>query len=401
MTFEVCLEVSYLRMIDKIEAMIERGTPLRSELSWLQKANPFDFEERTVRPSKFYNAVADLRPMGFEAMLHIDQKRYHTSKIELLETGKKGIAEMQNTMERIVDIDPAKLRLGRVDLAADVKNVSLGWFREHAYVEYKQFVCAHAKVVEDEQTEMGKKIYQTLYYGKRPSCVRIYDKVAERVAHFELLKRRENRIARKEYEEYKASLEEGDRDLFQWPQLPTVQEWLSEELPQILPCDFEFGANRSQQPVLISGASPAEQSPFHFPVLTRVENQFGGRVPDNLYTMGEMRKNVLDFNPFERMRLVRGAVIPPGLFDKNSTPWGAEKYRFRVLEWMAYMYVRDNWKTLGAAQMWSMLNRDRNGRLYLRKMKEFLPVEEDDSPGISGPELYDCYRDSVSRQLAA
>jgi hypothetical protein len=43
-------------MIDKIEAMIERGTPLRGELSWLQNADPFDFDQRTVRPSKFYNA---------------------------------------------------------------------------------------------------------------------------------------------------------------------------------------------------------------------------------------------------------------------------------------------------------------------------------------------------------
>jgi hypothetical protein len=28
---------------------------------------------------------------------------------------------------------------------------------------------------------LGKKVYQTLYFGKRPSCVRIYDKVAERM----------------------------------------------------------------------------------------------------------------------------------------------------------------------------------------------------------------------------
>src|ERR1039457_3792339 len=102
-------------MIDKIEAMIERGTPLRKEFSWLESADPFDFDARTVRPSKFYNKIADLRPMGIEAMLHIDQKRYHTSKIELLETGKKGMAQIQDTVERIVDCDPAALRMGRAD----------------------------------------------------------------------------------------------------------------------------------------------------------------------------------------------------------------------------------------------------------------------------------------------
>jgi hypothetical protein len=366
-------------MIDKIEAMIEPNTHLRGQLrviDWdAQRDDPFC---STVRRSKFYNAVADLRPMGIDAMLHIDQKRYHTSKIELFETGNKGMAEVQDTVERIVDCDPGGLRLGRIDLAADVRDVSLSWFREHTYVQSKQFICAHAKVVEDEQTEMGKKVYQTLYFGKRPSCVRIYDKVAERVAQFELIKRRTNGLAKKEYAEYLNTLKVGDHDFFQWPQLPVMDDWLSRELP------------RSKA---ASGSS--------FPVVTRVENQFGGRVPDNLHTMGEMRKNVRDFNPFEHMKLVQGYVIPPGLFEKVSLPWGGDKYRFRVCEWMAYMYVRDNWKTLGAAQMWSMLNRDRNGKLYMKKMKDFLPVEDDGSPGISQPELYDCYRDSVSWQLAA
>jgi hypothetical protein len=71
------------------------------------------------------------------------------------------------------------------------------------------------------------------------------------------------------------------------------------------------------------------------------------------------------------MQIPHSNVIPPGPFDR--TPSG--KFRFRVLDWMAYMYVRENWKTLGAAQMWSMLNRDRNGKLYLRQMAEFLPIE--------------------------
>ena len=65
------------------------------------------------------------------------------------------------------------------------------------------------------------------------------------------------------------------------------------------------------------------------------------------------------------------------------------------------MYVRDNWKTLGAAQMWSVLNRDRNGKLYLRKMHEFLPTDAEDSAGVSETELYERYRSSIQRQLTA
>jgi hypothetical protein len=76
-------------------------------------------------------------------------------------------------------------------------------------------------------------------------------------------------------------------------------------------------------------------------------------------------------NPFARTKLVRGNVIPPGVVDRDSSG----EYHFRVMEWMAYMFVRENWQSLGAAQMWSMLNRDRNGKLCLRQMAEFLPIE--------------------------
>jgi hypothetical protein len=37
---------------------------------------------------------------------------------------------------------PNKLRLGRVDLAVDVKDVPVAWFFEHAFINFKQFHCA-------------------------------------------------------------------------------------------------------------------------------------------------------------------------------------------------------------------------------------------------------------------
>ena len=239
--------------------------------------------------------MADLRPLGFDAILHIDQKRYGTHKVELLETGKKGMAEIQSTLEQIIDCDPGACRLGRIDLAVDVREVPLSWFREHTYVEYKQFLCAHAKLVEAEISEMGKKFYQTLYFGKRPSCVRIYDKTAERIAHFELWKRREIRAAKKAWLATVAHQDSGVRDALSLPEFPTITEWLSDELPEI---KSDLTLSASPQPELLPGTSPPEQKILQFPVVTRVENQFGGRVPEALQTVGEMRRNVLEFDPF-------------------------------------------------------------------------------------------------------
>jgi hypothetical protein len=365
-------------MIDKIEAMVEPGTDFRGELNELRRGSPWDPYSSILKPSKFYKAVADLRPLGFDAILHIEQKRYGTHKVELLETGKKGMTEIQSTLERIVDCDPGGCRVGRVDLCTDVRDVSLSWFREHVYVEYKQFLCAHAKLVESELSEMGKKVYQTLYFGKRPSCVRIYDKTAERMAHFALWKKREIRAAKKALRDSVAFKAPAERPPLLLPEFPTVTEWLAAEFSEM-----NSGVEAS------SGTS-------QFPVVTRVENQFGGRVPENLQTIDQVQKNVLEFNPFARMKVVAGNSKPPGRDDRNADG----SYRYSPKDWAAGMWLREHWKSWGAPQMRSFWNRDRNGKRYLEQMCEFLPTD-DDVPGISEMRLYERYRGSITRQLAA
>lgn len=365
-------------MIDKIEVMLTPDTRFQKGFRDLAVISPFDPCTPHLKPSKFYHLTADLRSRGLDALLHVGLKlggknSHGGHKIELLETGKKGIREIEGTIDAIADCNPLSCRVGRVDLAADVSDVSLSWFREHAYVQYKQFICAHAKVEEFEFSELGKKTYQTLYFGKRPSCIRIYDKIAERISHYKLWKRREMRSAKKEGVDP--------------PEFPTVQEWLSYELPQ---------TKAHFQTDLIPGTSPAEQ--LRFPVITRVENQLGGRVPETISTLRQVRNNVLAFNPFARMKIISGQLIPPGPFDRDPD----DRYRFTVPQWCFFMYVREHWGSEGAAQMRSILNRDRNGKKYLRQMREFLPVSaENPDEGIAELELYERYRDSVSRQLAA
>lgn len=392
-------------MIDKIEVMVEAETPFRSDLDSYCRAMVEPDGERDdpyskVRRSKFYQAVGDLRPLGLDAMLHYDQKRYHTHKIEFFETGKKGLGEIEGTLEKIVDCDPGDCRLGRVDLAADVRDVSILWFRTHVRFDHKQFICEHGKrsIEELDETEMGKRIWQTLYFGKKPSCIRIYDKVAERVAAYELWKRRELREARRAWKaevdsEIRGGIEKVGHLLL--PQFPSVQEWLSKELPAST-LELE---NEPDQLDLLPGTSPPLQNLLHFPVVTRVENQLGGRVPAQLYNIAELRKNVRDFNPFSQMRVIGGRGIPPGLFDRDEH----KRHRFSVKDWGCYMFFAQLWKEQGAQATWPMMNRDRNGPKYLRTMREqgFLPLLEDDGPGISETELFDQYRTSVSRQLAA
>lgn len=102
----------------------------------------------------------------------------------------------------------------------------------------------------------GKKVYQTLYFGKRPSCVRIYDKTAERVAHYELWKKRQVRAVKKEWLAQCAAQPESIEPLI-LPEFPAVQDWLGSELPEI----------KHELAFLFS-----QPEPKRFPVVTRVEN---------------------------------------------------------------------------------------------------------------------------------
>jgi hypothetical protein len=213
--------------------------------------------------------------------------------------------------------------------------------------------------------------------------------VAERVAVYNLWVKREARKAMRDHLQAMARNPAERQPLSL--EFPTVEEWLAVELP-VLKSDL---ASRAQA-ALLPEANPAEQKILPFPVVTRVENQFGGRVPEQMKTVGEIRRSVVEFNPFARMRLM-GSAVPAGLFDRS--PDGA--YRLSVMQWCTGMYIYQNWKAEGAAQMRATLNRDRNFARLMNSLLEFLPAEAGGEPGITEPELYERYRSSICRQLAA
>ena len=372
-------------MIDKVEVMVSRDAhfgkkfqPVFSELRRNPQFGPF-------KPSKHFRAVADLRELvGVGAIVHLEQKQYGTHKFELIETGKKSMNQVCSILEELVDCDPGSHRVSRIDLAVDVIGVPLPWFRDHMRVHFKQWLSAIGKLVfEVEFSEMGKKGYLTLYFGKRPSCIRVYDKVAERRVKYELWKKRLIREA------HDAALREtiaprADR-MFPvvTPEFPSFEQWLAVDLAFSLPSQTELpGMEHPQQ--------------LNFPVITRVENQLGGHVPPALNTLAAVVRNVRDFNPFARVQISPGnRDQPPGLHDRNQDG----SYRHSVMQWMAGMWLSEHYKDFGHQQIVAMLNRDRNGKRLLDSLSDFIPVG--DERGLTSEELYERHRDDVSRQLAA
>ena len=370
-------------MIDKVEVIVSHDAnfgkkfrPVFRELRGNPQFGPF-------RPSRHFRAVADLRKLlGLDAIAHVEQKRYGTHKFELLDTGKKSMNQFCHILEELVDADPMTHRVSRIDLAVDVPGLSLPWFRDYMRVQFKQWLCAHGKFrFEEEFSEMGRKVYQTLYFGKRPSCIRVYDKVAERSQEYEQWKKRELRESKRAALEEVAHLGRTVPPLV--PEFPSFEQWFAVELAYSLPSQAELpGMEQPQQ--------------LSFPVVTRVENQLGGRVPAKLNTLAAVVRNVRDFNPFARVHLTAGTrKQPPGLYDRNDDG----SYQHSVMQWMAGMWLREHYKDFGSQGIAGMLNRDRNGKRLLDSLGAFIPA--DDERGVTSAELYERFRETVSRQLAA
>jgi len=297
-------------LIDKLDVRVGWEAPLSGEVSRIMrettgtKQNPF-------RPSQHYTAVADLRPFDIPAVLHIGCRHGRASqsgnhKIELIDTGKDGYGGMLMTMERVFFADPRQHEIMRVDLAADVPGVSVDWFQHRARVKFKQW---GAEIGELHYSQMGRREVQTLYFGKRPNCYRIYDKIAEwQVQYRQLIRGIDN------------------------------------------PPSFAD----------TYGQSPAE-------ILTRVERQCGGgRVP-RFETVADLR-HASEFNPFEKLEFLGGGKQEPSCLDypladyaagmflrERRELWGAQHFR-------SWVYQREKRNSARFLNRFSdFLPEDRNG----------------------------------------
>jgi hypothetical protein len=241
-------------MIDKVEVRIPRMAHFTREFREFYPEIRNDPRLNPFRRSQHYESAGNLRKFGYDAILHMNciRDRQGSHKLELLDTGRMGYAMMCHEIERVFDLDPRRLRLMRLDLAADVGGVPVAWFVRHARAQYKRFACDIGQVDAEtlQYARMGQQEVQTLYFGKKPNCFRVYDKIAE-------------------YHHQYARLARGSSDA---AELPTFEE--------------VYGY------------------PERGLILTRVERQMGGgRIPKQVDTFGKLKAAEL-FNPFDKLRFL-------------------------------------------------------------------------------------------------
>ena len=351
-------------MVDKVDVRIPWHTrpseQLKNTLAELQHGPMAPF-----RPSRHYAYMGDLREIfNIDAVLHLQFRRAPddkpTSKLEIIDAGKKTVLEMAETITRVFDIDPFDCELMRLDLASDIVGVPVHVLRDSSRFRYKRFATRIEKSSETEMEfrAMGTADSQTFNAGRRPNFIRIYNKVKELYGQWLKLSNRCRRF-NKGMAEFEMSFEER---YYGVRVCPTFEEFCLKE-------GFEY----------LEGMT-----------ITRIERQIGGgKFPIELQSFDDLRR-VNRFDPFSSMKILRSTAIRS--FDEP--PKGVS-----VRDWLAALGLDRLQRDFGNAhQAFSFVQRhgNGNGKRVLESLMEIMPAER---PPITEAEILDSFVRSTERQL--
>ena len=337
--------------------MLYQGPVLAEPLSRLKKHPVLPF-----RPAKYYEYSADLRDdFEVDAIVHLNARFGRPShKIEIIDAGKKTIFEMAEIIVSLFDVDPWSLPLMRVDLAADIEGVPVSWFQANAYVSRKQFASRIEKSrdVEVQFVKMAQGLAETIYAGKRPNPVRIYNKIAElKMQH----RRKEIRCER-----FNRRMEKMDLNLEQKyygaRYVPPFETFCREE-------GFDY------RPEMI---------------VTRIESQRGSRLPKKMRTFSDLLF-ADEYEPFRGLKLTGAQAV----VNLDAPPEGVP-----VRNWLAALGLRTLSEAHGSLQTArSIVFKHANGN-----GKRIFDTLEECTLGIRPPvtidQIHDYFRQSTLRQLS-
>lgn len=407
----------------------DRISVVKAEVENASKCHRLD-PEIPFTETFYYGQVVDLRTIAdIDAVLHLNAKKTGTHKIQILEAGRKCAGQIADTISQVVTDHPDLLAVSRVDTCADlVDGPKVCWMAQTVRARSAQwqaeFGLAELRDGDGRKvswSEMGKREVQTMYIGKRPNCFRVYDKLAERRAAWRRQKRRHEKAAAgivldKSLEaapdDNAAKLAifwAGKQEKFR----PKEKREARDACLKRLICsgryyipfpDFDtWFAAQCVGPLthLVQMRLPGQEEPEQLDlipqlpaVVTRVERQMAaGRVPESLDTFEKLFSvGALDFNPFERLE-----------FSSFNVESQIDMSDFSPVQFAAGLQFK-HWLETGMSyqQLYAYWNTRRNAKAIA---KVFAPFVAAANPAkvvsITSSELYECYRSSVSRQMAA
>jgi len=293
------------------------------------------------RPSRYYQYVCDLRePFDIDAVVHLNF-RYgrETHKVEIIDAGEKTLDQMARIISQLFDVDPWGLSVMRTDLAADVEGVPVRWFKDHAYVNRKRYSSRIEKSLESELqfVAMSDATAETLYAGKRPNILRIYDKFGELRVQLRKIER--------EYRRFNAGLE----------RLEMTEE--QRYFGQLIPPTFEHYCELHGYKFEIGK------------ILTRVEHQIGGRIPREFATLRDLQY-AHEVDPFTSLKIMPGVQ-----FQSHSAPPSGVPIR----DYLAALGLDHLEKDLGSRQLAHQFvykHANGNGKRLIDSLARCVPAKQ-------------------------
>lgn len=358
------------------------------------------------RSNLYYQQVVDLRPQGIDAVLHLNARKTGSHKIQIVEAGHKCSGEIADTLALIVDEHPKSQGVSRVDSCADVLDgPSVRWIAQSVRARSAQWQAQLGNIeLRDDAgkrmswSEMGKREVQTMYLGKKPNCFRVYDKKAERHRAWTLEKRRHEQMAAQMVADKVLECSDSEKNAAWQLRFPNLKAWrrdLDKRLKPSAARMFDFPPFEEWLKANCVGPMAKVLEFQKLPsVMTRVERQMGaGRVPEQLNTFEKLfSRDAVEFNPFTRLDFSQFDVKTEISIDDFSPVEFAAGLQFK--QWLE--------TGMSYQQLYAFLSRKRNAKRIVKKFAPFIaaanPAKE---VSISSAELYQQYRESLTRQMAA
>ena len=238
-------------LIDKLDTAVPRFVRFTPSFARLvELSHEPAWYGKVWRPGTHYEKRGDFREIsGGDLPVILHHCNTHDlkagDKIELVETAKYSLTELRCIQEEVFDCDSAENRVLRIDLAADLEDVPVQWFRVNSDVRFKRTRR------EWGFSAVSSSRAETLYAGQKPNQLRIYDKTGHRK---QLLA---GELRRMTCDERKFAMSFEDR--------------------------WGYSANK---------------------IVTRIERQIGGTQPERLgiHVVGEIPK-IAFFDPFDQIVL--------------------------------------------------------------------------------------------------
>lgn len=370
-------------MFDKADLRVPGARPFTKEFAkvYASAANAClatDLKARTVwRKTAHYARSGNFSEYGYPVMLHMecDISKERNHKLEILQTGEKTYQQMRDLAAAIFEGEPEAFGIMRADLTADVPGVGVQWFKENTYIASKQITTEFGQMHTVPYKLVRSGQAETMYAGRAPNQIRIYDKVGERKARFKSERRREINAYKRELEAHElAEFNELRPEEFGWSGISTGDSHLI-PVPDLISFDQRFGHSTDA-------------------VITRVERQCSGRDLEalGLHTMWSMTQvgSAINLEPFDKVKFFAQSSA-----DLSIGRWGLSDH-------MKGMYLRRYVEDFGLNEARKFMQKNL-GKNFARAWKKYQPFLNVRSKvvGITSAKLQEEFLRSTAKQLAA